>query len=60
MARPAACYLDDGTPFAGKGRQVVPGGRRLVMELPGGGGHGNPAERDPAAIANDALQGYVT
>ncbi len=57
---PGRVYLDDGTPFAGKGRQVVPGGRRLVMELPGGGGHGNPAERDPAAIANDALQGYVT
>ncbi len=57
---PGKVYLDDGTPFAGMGRQVVPNGRRLVLELPGGGGHGDPAERDPAAVANDRLQGYVS
>jgi N-methylhydantoinase B len=57
---PGKVYLDDGTPFAGKGRQVVPGDRRLVLELPGGGGYGNPAERDRAASENDRRQGYVT
>jgi len=57
---PGKVYLDDGTPFAGKGRQVVPADRRLVLELPGGGGYGDPAERDPDAEENDRIQGYVT
>jgi N-methylhydantoinase B len=30
------------------------------MELPGGGGFGDPADRDPEAVANDIAQGYVT
>jgi len=53
-------YLDDGTPFPTKGKQTVPAGRRLIMEFPGGGGWGPPAERDPAAVADDLRQGYVT
>ncbi len=57
---PGKVYLDDGTPFAGKGRQVVPEGRRLILELPGGGGHGDPADRDPEAVENDHTQGYVS
>ena len=56
---PGRVYLDDGTPFATKGRHTVTAGRRLILELPGGGGFGNPAERDPAVVANDRLQGYV-
>ena len=56
---PGRVYLDDGTPFATKGRHTLPAGRRLILELPGGGGFGDPAERDPAAAANDRLQGYV-
>ena len=56
---PGRAYLDNGTPFAGKGRQTVPADRRLVLELPGGGGFGDPAERDPSAAANDRRQGYV-
>ncbi len=53
-------YLDDGTPFSPKGKQLVPADRRLILELPGGGGFGDPADRDPAAIENDERQGYVT
>jgi N-methylhydantoinase B len=55
-----AVYLDDGTPFPTKGKEIVPANRRLILELPGGGGFGDPAERDPAAVANDRAQGYVT
>ena len=55
-----AVRLDDGTPFGSKGKQTVPAGRRLILELPGGGGFGDPAERDPAAVANDLAQGYVS
>lgn len=57
---PGAVYLDDGTPFPTKGRATVPGDRRLVLELPGGGGFGDPAERDPEAIERDRLHGYIT
>lgn len=28
--------------------------------MPGGGGFGDPAERDPAMIAHDLREGYVT
>ena len=53
-------YLDDGTPFSAKGKQLVPADRRLILELPGGGGFGDPAERNPAAAENDRIQGYVS
>ncbi len=53
-------YLDDGTPFSGMGKQTVPADRRLILELPGGGGFGDPAERDPEQIENDKTQGYVS
>ncbi len=53
-------YLDDGSPFATKGKQTVPADRRVILELPGGGGFGNPTDRDPQAIANDTIQGYIT
>ncbi len=52
-------YLDDGTPFRAKGKQLVPAGRRLVLELPGGGGWGDPAERPAELAEQDQLQGYV-
>jgi len=53
--------LDDGTPLPGKGSQVaVPAGRRIVLELPGGGGFGEPAERDAALLQEDLRNGYVT
>lgn len=57
---PGAVYLDDGTPFATKGRQTVPADRRLILELPGGGGFGDPNDRDPDAVENDRRQGYVS
>jgi len=57
---PGRVELDDGTPFATKGRQTVPADRRLIMHLPGGGGFGDPTERDRAAEADDRHQGYVT
>jgi N-methylhydantoinase B len=52
--------LDDGTKLKPKGWQHVPAGRRLILTLPGGGGFGDPARRDPEARADDAAKGYVT
>ncbi|MGD9865235.1 MAG: hydantoinase B/oxoprolinase family protein, partial [Pseudodonghicola sp.] len=52
--------LDDGTELRPKGWQFVPAGRRLVLNLPGGGGFGDPAKRDAEAEKNDHTKGYVT
>lgn len=38
---------------------VLKAGDIVRMETPGGGGHGDPRERDPAAIAADRANGYV-
>ena len=35
-------------------------GDRVHLIAPGGGGYGNPADRDPAAIREDILEGYVS
>jgi N-methylhydantoinase B len=56
---PGKVYLDDGTPFRAKGKQTIPAERRLVMELPGGGGFGDPGERSTADLHADQEQGYV-
>ncbi len=55
-----AVRLDDGTLMRGKGWQHVPAGRRLILELPGGGGFGNPERRSTAARSEDARKGYVS
>jgi N-methylhydantoinase B len=52
--------LDDGTKMRPKGWQHVPAGRRLILELPGGGGYGEPGKRDGAMRAADASKGFVT
>lgn len=52
--------LGDGTQLKGKGTQEVPAGNSLVLEMPGGGGHGKPEDRDPALIARDVENGYIT
>jgi N-methylhydantoinase B len=33
---------------------------RLTMRYSGGGGYGNPAERDPEAVRRDVAAGYVS
>jgi N-methylhydantoinase B len=43
-----------------KGGFLVPPGGRVVIEAPGSGGFGRPAERDPARLSEDLLDGYVT
>ncbi len=43
-----------------KGGFLVPAGSLVVLDAPGSGGFGDPAERDPAALSEDLLDGYVT
>jgi N-methylhydantoinase B len=38
----------------------VHAGDILRLERPGGGGIGDPAQRDPAALTADLLDGYIT
>ncbi|WP_313613008.1 hydantoinase B/oxoprolinase family protein [Agrobacterium sp.] len=54
-----AVLLDDGTRLASKGRQHVPGGRRLILQLPGGGGYGPVEKRDADAAQRDTDFDYV-
>ena len=43
-----------------KGGFLAPAGSLVVLEAPGSGGYGDPRERDPAALCEDLLDGYVT
>ena len=43
-----------------KGGFLAPAGSLVAMEAPGSGGYGPAAERDPAALAEDLLDGYIT
>jgi N-methylhydantoinase B len=50
----------NGTVLRTKGFQVIPKGRRLLLKLPGGGGMGDPTERDPALVTRDIEDGLVS
>ena len=52
--------LASGKRLNGKGRQVIPAGERLVIDLPGGGGYGDPSERSQSEIADDVKRGIVS
>jgi N-methylhydantoinase B len=57
---PGRVSLVSGRPIGAKGRQSVPGGDFIRLETPGGGGFGNPAERDPAQVALDVADGLIS
>ena len=57
---PTTITQDDGTMMQGKGKQFVGPGRTVRMAFPGGGGYGDPADRDKAAVARDLANGYIT
>ena len=52
--------LKSGATLRTKGFQVIPDGDRLVLELPGGGGLGDPRLRDPALVAKDVRDGLIS
>jgi len=52
--------LASGDMLKGKGRQTIPHGHRLVLEMPGGGGLGSPRDRPPGAVLQDVLDGLVS
>jgi N-methylhydantoinase B len=60
----AEVYLVDeqgnrGADLKGMGREIVPPGQRMVLETAGGGGRGDPANRDPDAMERDRRNGLL-
>ena len=53
-------HLASGAVVPPRGTQVIPTGERLVVEMPGGGGLGDPLKRDPQAVQRDVAMGYVS
>ncbi|NCT12045.1 MAG: hydantoinase B/oxoprolinase family protein, partial [Rhodobacterales bacterium] len=52
--------LSDGTTLPGKGRTAVPPGATVRLAFPGGGGIGDPRDRDRAAVRADLALGYIS
>ena len=55
-----AVSLRSGRPIRPKGRQTVPPRDAIRLELPGGGGVGDPRTRDPQRVLDDVLDGFIT
>ena len=49
-----------GEPLHPKRQQRIPAGERIVLKLPGGGGYGDPLERDPELVRRDVEDGLVS
>ena len=52
--------LASGATLQGKGTQAIPSGDKLMLEMPGGAGFGDPLTRDAAAVALDVRDGLVS
>ena len=52
--------IASGLEFRPKGMQTVPAGDTLIIEMPGGAGHGDPRTRDVGRVAEDVRNGIVT
>lgn len=56
----AVIAIDDGTRPHPKSRTSVDTGRRVTLLYAGGGGFGDPKQRDRAAVEADIRDGYIT
>ncbi|MEM7169286.1 MAG: hydantoinase B/oxoprolinase family protein [Pseudomonadota bacterium] len=52
--------LADGGKLKGMGKQIIPPGQRLVLELPGGAGYGAPEGRAAEALSEDLRNELVS
>jgi N-methylhydantoinase B len=57
---PGRVALRSGRPIRPKGRQTVPPRDAIRLELPGGGGFGDPYRRDPLRVVDDVRDGLIT
>ena len=52
--------LASGHQLRNKGFQTIPAGERLIVEMPGGGGFGDPKARNEIAVSEDVRLGLVS
>ena len=52
--------LKSGKKLEGKGTQIIESGQTLIINTPGGAGHGNPTKRDRSKIEKDVLDQMVS
>jgi N-methylhydantoinase B len=52
--------LSSGKHLQPKGRQVIPAGERVILDMPGGGGFGAPSQRPLALIEADLQRSLIT
>jgi N-methylhydantoinase B len=52
--------LDNGERPNPKARIDLESGQSIQLNTPGGGGYGDPFERDPERVLADVIAGYVT
>jgi N-methylhydantoinase B len=52
--------LASGAVLRAKGQQVVPEGDRVILDMPGGGGYGEPKDRSLKALEEDLAKGFVS
>ena len=55
---PGEVLIDGRRPDNPKAEQVLPPGALVEIRIPGGGGYGSPAERDPALRDRDRIEHY--
>ena len=52
--------ITNGKKITDKGIYKIPAGERLILQTPGGGGVGDPAERNREAVARDLKEGLIS
>jgi N-methylhydantoinase B len=55
-----AQFLVNGTPGNPYGLTQLKPGDVVTIDAPGGGGYGNPLQREPELVADDVAEGYVS
>jgi N-methylhydantoinase B/acetone carboxylase, alpha subunit len=55
-----AQFLVNGAPGNPYGLTQLKPGDVVTIDAPGGGGYGNPLEREPELVANDVAEGYIS
>ena len=57
---PGRVSITDGTRITDKGNYTIPGGKKLVLETPGGGGFGDPNKRNRKSVERDLSYGLIS
>jgi N-methylhydantoinase B len=58
--KPGVLSLGSGAMLKSKGQQTIPQHESVLIEMPGGGGLGDPFERDAEIVAEDVRLGMVS